>query len=178
MTRFFDEIRDPWALGMAQVAAFAVWWFGAPVWQVPLVFVAVLLSRLVAGYVLPIPAILPPRILTPLEQHIATLVGEDVPLEDIPMKTRLLKEDVDGAFESILRKLEYRNLAEVRKWAIWVGLVPKPSPTRPSQLKSWLDSTVVRATLTAGSVIGLSWTLFQIWRYACTAFALLERCPQ
>ena len=86
---------------------------------------------------------------------------------------------VEKTYESILRKLEYRHPWEVRAWAITVGLVNMPP--RASLPRRVIDSTPVRGTLTAGGLIGLVWTLFQIWRTSCAGLRLvwpwLPDCP-
>jgi hypothetical protein len=179
--RVFDELRDPWALALAQVTAFVSYFVGAPVWQVVAATSAVLGARVIAGFALPLgrPTILPSSVLTEGERRMVKLIAEGLTPTLIAEKRKLNPITVEKTYRSILNKLEYRHPWEVRAWAITVGLVTKPP--RPSWLRRVIDSTPVRGTVTAGALIGLLWTLFQIWRTSCPALRLmwpwLPNCP-
>jgi hypothetical protein len=179
--RIFDELRDPWAIALAQVTAFVTYFVGAPWWQVVAATAAVLGTRVVAGFALPLgrPTILPPSILTDAERRVVKLIAEGLTPALIAEKRKLSPAAVEKTYRSILRKLEYRHPWEVRAWAITVGLVNMPP--RPSLLRRLVDSTPLRATLAAGGLIGLLWTLFQIWRTTCPGLRLmwpwLPACP-
>lgn len=179
--RIFDELRDPWAIALAQVSAVVSYAFGAPAWQSIAAFIAVLAARVVAGLRFPRgrPTVLPPSVLTQHERMIAMLIAEGLSLELIASKKKVNLASVDKTYRSILEKLELRHDWEVRAWAITVGIVLRPP--RPSPIERILNSTPVRATLSAGGLLGLLWTLYQIWRSGCPPLRLiwpwLSECP-
>lgn len=181
MIRIFDELRDPWAIALAEVAVVVTYLLGAPVWQSLAAGTAVLATRIVAGFRFPLdrPTVLPPSVLTQHERTIAKLIAEGLSLELIASKKKLNLESLEKTYRSILEKLELRHDWEVRAWAITVGLVLRPP--RPGLLERIINSTPVRATLTAGGLVGLLWTLYQIWRTSCPALRLawpwLPDCP-
>lgn len=181
MIRVFDELRDPWAIALAQVTAFVSYFVGAPAWQIIAASGAVLGARVVAGLTLPLdrPTILPPSILTAHERHIAKLIAEGMTPQLIASKKKVSPAAVEKTYRSILEKLEYRHPWEIRAWAITVGLLQ--APPRPSLIRRVIDSTLLRATLAAGGLVGLGWTLFQIWRTSCPGLRLmwpwLPDCP-
>lgn len=171
--RIFDELRDPWAIALAQVTAIVTYYFGAPLWQSVAAASAVLAARVLAGFKFPLgrPTVLPPSVLTQHERTIAKLIAEGLSLELIASKRKLNPESVEKTYRSTLEKLEFRHPWEVRAWAITVGLVNMPP--RPSVLRRIVDSTPVRATVSAGGLIGLLWTLYQIWRASCPSLRLI-----
>jgi DNA-binding CsgD family transcriptional regulator len=171
--RTFDELRDPWAIALAQVTAVISYLMGAPAWQIVAATGAVLGARVVAGFALPLgrPTVLPPSILTDAERRMVRLIADGLTPTLIAEKRRLSPPAVEKTYRAILNKLEFRHPWEVRAWAITVGLVNKPP--RASAVRRLIDSTPVRGTLTAGGVIGLLWTLFQIWRTSCLGLRLL-----
>jgi DNA-binding CsgD family transcriptional regulator len=179
--RIFDELRDPWAIALAQVTAFISFLVGAPAWQIVTATGAVLGARVIAGFALPLgrPTVLPPSILTDAERRIVRLIADGLSPALIAEKRRLSLAAVENTYRSILSKLEMRHPWEVRAWAITVGLVNYPP--RPGLLRRIVDSTPVRATLTAGGLIGLLWTVYQIWRAGCPTLRLawpwLPECP-
>jgi DNA-binding CsgD family transcriptional regulator len=179
--RIFDELRDPWALALAQVTAVVTYLLGAPLWQAVLAGIAVLGVRIVAGIKFPLgrPTVLPPSVLTQHERMIVKLIAEGLSLELIASKKKLSPASLEKTYRSILEKLELRHDWEVRAWAITVGLVLRPP--RPSPIERFLNSTSVRATLSAGGLLGLLWTLYQIWRTACpglrATWPWLPDCP-
>ncbi|TMG49968.1 MAG: hypothetical protein E6H89_11645, partial [Chloroflexi bacterium] len=69
-----NELRDPWAIAFAQVAAFVTYFlFAAQLWQSALAAAAVLGARVVAGLTIPVstPTIPPPSLLTESELAVA-----------------------------------------------------------------------------------------------------------
>ena len=181
MIRIFDELRDSWAIALALVTAFVSYSVGAPLWQVVGATGAVLGARVIAGFALPLgrPTVLPPSILTEAERRMVKMIAEGLTPALIAEKRNLKPSAVEKTYRSILSKLELRHPWEVRAWAITVGLVNMPP--RPSLLRRLVDSTPLRATLSAGGVIGLLWTLYQIWRTGCPAlrpmWPWLPDCP-
>lgn len=179
--RIFDELRDPWALALAQVTAVVTYFVGAPAWEVVAATSAVLGARVVAGFALPLgrPTVLPASILTDAERRLVKLIAEGLTPALIAEKRKLNPAAVEKTYRSILQKLELRHPWEIRAWAITVGLVNMPP--RQGMLRRIVDSTPVRATLSAGGLIGLLWTLYQIWRTSCPALRLawpwLPECP-
>lgn len=179
--RIFDELRDPWAIALAQVTAAISFLVGASAWQIVTATGAVLGARVVAGFAMPIgrPTVLPASILTDAERRMVKLIADGLTPALIAEKRRLSLAAVEKTYRSILQKLEVRHPWEIRAWAITVGIVNKPP--RPSLLRRIVDSTPVRATLTAGGLIGLLWTLYQIWRTSCPALRIalpwLPDCP-
>lgn len=173
MIRVFDELRDPWAIALAQITAFFSYFVGAPVWQIVAAAAAVLAARVIAGLTLPLgrPTILPPSILTLKERGVAKLIAEGLTPDVIAIKQKQNPAAVEKTYRSILEKLEFRHPWQVRAWAITVGLIP--APPRPDPIRRIIDSTLVRATLAAGSFIGLYWTLYQIWRTGCPGLRLM-----
>lgn len=181
MIRLFDELRDPWAIALAQVTGVVTYLLGAPAWQSLAAFIAVLAARVVAGLRFPRdrPTVLPALVLTQHERTIAKLIAEGLSLEVIANKKKLNPAAVEKTYRSILEKLELRHDWEVRAWAITVGLVLRPP--RPDPIERFLSSTPVRATLSAGGLLGLLWTVYQIWRSGCPPLRLiwpwLPECP-
>lgn len=179
--RIFDELRDPWAIAMAEVTAVVSYVVGAPAWQIAAATGSVLGARVMAGFALPPrrPTILPPSILTDAERRMVRLIADGLTPGLIADKRGLSPLVAERTYRSILKKLEFRYPWEVRAWAITVGIVNMPP--RPSLLRRVLDSTPVRATLTAGGLIGLLWTLYQIYKTGCPGLRLmwpwLPDCP-
>jgi len=179
--RIFDELRDSWALALALVTAYVSYNVGAPLWQIAGATGAVLGARVIAGFALPLgrPTVFPPSILTDAERRMVRLIADGLTPGLIAEKRGHNPLVAEKTYRSILKKLELRYPWEVRAWAITVGIVNMPP--RPSPLRRILDSTPVRATLTAGGLIGLLWTLFQIYKTSCDAFRLmwpwLPNCP-
>ncbi|HEY3127226.1 MAG TPA: hypothetical protein VGK07_09190 [Candidatus Limnocylindria bacterium] len=179
--RIFDELRDPWAIAFAQVTAVVSYLVGAAPWQLVTATAAVLAARVIGGFLFPLgrPTILPASILSQAERRMVKLIADGLTPAMIAEKKGQSADAVDRTYRAILRKLEMRHPWEIRAWAITVGLVNMPP--RPSPIRRALDSTAVRGTLTAGGLIGLLWTLYQIWRTSCpalhTLWPWLPTCP-
>jgi hypothetical protein len=172
--QIYDELRDSWALAVAQVTAVFTFLIGASVWEAVGAGSAVVLVRLVAGLLFPREPWIPPlSTLTREELAVARRIARDERRDTIAEELSLTTEAVDHLERSILSKLHFRYSWEIRGWLISLGDIAMPA--RPSLLRRLLDSTAVRATLTAGGFIALVRALYQVWSDNCAG--LLTNWP-
>jgi len=164
--RVLSELRDPWAIGFAQAAAFASYLFGAPVWQIAAAAAAVLGVRVAAGLTMPpsIPTTPPPSLLSEPELAVARYVAMGRTDEEIAVRTHSTERAVRKRRESVMAKLGFEHDWELREWALAHRLIPEP-PAR-----HWYERTLVRGTLAGGGLIGFLWTLYQIILWGTRTF--------
>jgi DNA-binding CsgD family transcriptional regulator len=158
--RAVNELRDPWALAFAQLAAFLTYLFAGAPWQIAAAAVAVLGVRVVAGLTMPLstPTIPPPSLLTEAELAVARYVAMGRTDEEIAHRTQSTEKIVRKRRQSVMTKLGFDHDWELRDWALAHRLIPEP-PAR-----HWYERTLVRGTLSGGGLIGLCWTSYQILR--------------
>jgi len=157
--RVVSELRDPWAIALAQAVAFVTYFlFAAPLWQSLAAAVAILGTRIVAGVGSPLstPTIPPPSLLDEPEVAVARYAAIGRTIEEIARRTQSSEEIVRLRKQSVMTKLGFEHDWELREWALVVGVIPEP-PAR-----HWYERTFVRGTLAGGGLIGLCWTSYQI----------------
>jgi DNA-binding CsgD family transcriptional regulator len=157
--RAVNELRDPWAIAIAQAAAYVTYFlFAAPLWQSLFAATAVLGARVAAGLVLPpsSPTIPPPALLDEAELRVARYAAMGRPTEEIARRTETSDRVVRRRKQSVMTKLGFEHDWELRDWALAHRLIPEP-PAR-----HWYERTLVRGTLSGGGLIGLCWTSYQI----------------
>lgn len=156
--RILTELRDPWAIGFAQAAAYVSYLFGAPAWQIAAAAAAVLGVRVVVGLTMPalIPTTPPPSLLGEPELAVARYIAMGRTYEDIAQRTQSTEKVVLKRKQSVMTKLGFEHDWELREWALAHRLIPEP-PAR-----HWYERTLVRGTLSGGGLIGLCWTSYQI----------------
>jgi hypothetical protein len=167
LIRAFNELRDPWAIAIAQAAAYATYFlFAAPFWQSVLAATAVLGTRVVAGLALPLSTttIPPPTLLDEDELRVARYAGMGRPIEEIARRTESSVRVARKRKQSAMTKLGFEHDWELREWALAHRIIPEP-PAR-----HWYERTLVRGTLAGGGLIGLCWTSFQILRLLLPQF--------
>jgi DNA-binding CsgD family transcriptional regulator len=164
--RAINELRDPWAIAFAQVAAFLTYLFGGPAWQIALSAVAVLAVRLAAGLTMPLstPTIPPPSLLTEAELAVARYVAMGRTDQDIAQRTQSTDKMVRRRKQSAMTKFGFEHDWELREWALAHRIIPEP-PAR-----HWYERTLVRGTLSGGGLIGLCWTSYQILKLVLPQF--------
>jgi len=156
--RVLSELRDPWAIGFAQAAAFVSYLFGAPAWQIAGAAAAVLGVRVAAGLTMP-PSTNPtppPSLLSEAELAVARYVAMGRTDEEIAVRTHSNEKIVRKRRQTVMKKLGFDHDWELREWALVHRLIPEP-PAR-----HWYERTLVRGTLAGGGLIGLCWTSYQI----------------
>ena len=159
--RLVTELRDPWAIALAQAAAFLTYLlFAAPLWQSLAAAGLVLGARVVGGLTLPVPTptIPPLSVLNEPEQAVARYAAIGRSIEFIAQRMESSEKVTRRRKQSVMTKLGFDNDWELRVWATTVGLIPEPPAPH------WYDRTLVRGTLAGGSLIGLCWTIYQILR--------------
>ncbi|HYV23063.1 MAG TPA: hypothetical protein VEN31_10460 [Candidatus Bathyarchaeia archaeon] len=156
--RVLNELRDPWAIALAQVAAFVTYLFAGAAWQIALSAVAVLGARVVAGLAIPVstPTIPPPSLLTEAELAVARYVAMGRTDDEVAQRTQTSEKLARKRRETVMTKLGFQHEWELREWALAHRLIPEP-PAR-----HWYERTLVRGTLAGGGLIGLFWTSYQI----------------
>jgi hypothetical protein len=160
LTRILDQLRDPLAIGLAAAAAVLTYAFAQPPLVALAVGGAVLLVRVAAGLLMPLPTsrIPPLSVLTEDQRAVATLVGLRLDDQQIAVRHGLTKKAVAKILDSIQRALAYETRKEVEDWAVLVRLVePPPPPPKPIY-----DRWLTKMTLMTASFIGLGWTLYSI----------------
>jgi len=161
LTRTLDQLRDPWAVGLAAAAAALTYAFAQPPSVALVVGGAVLLVRVAAGLLVPVPEpppIPPLSLLTDEEIVFATLVGKKLDDQEIATRRGLTKKAVAKIVDRIKRTLDYETREEVEGWAVLVRIVDPPPPPPKPPYEHWF----VKMTLMAGGFIGLGWTLYSI----------------
>jgi len=156
--RALNELRDPWAIALAQVAAFVTYLFAGAAWQIAVSVVAVLGARVVAGLAIPMstPTIPPPSLLTEAELAVARYVAMGRTDDEVAQRTQTSEKLARKRRETVMTKLGFQHEWELREWALAHRLIPEP-PAR-----HWYERTLVRGTLAGGGLIGLFWTSYQI----------------
>jgi len=156
--RALNELRDPWAIALAQVAAFVTYLFAGAAWQIAVSVVAVLGARVVAGLAIPVstPTIPPPSLLTEAELAVARYVAMGRTDDEVAQRTQTSEKLARKRRETVMTKLGFQHEWELREWALAHRLIPEP-PAR-----HWYERTLVRGTLAGGGLIGLFWTSYQI----------------
>ena len=156
--RVLTELRDPWAIGFAQAAAYVSYLFGGRVWQIVAAAAVVLSVRVVAGLTMSpsAPTTPPPSLLSEAELAVARYVALGRMDEEIAVRTHSTERAVRKRRQSVMTKLGFQHDWELREWALAHRLIPEP-PAR-----HWYERTVVRGTLAGGGLIGLFWTSYQI----------------
>jgi DNA-binding CsgD family transcriptional regulator len=156
--RVLNELRDPWAIAFAQVAAFLTYLFAGTAWQIAASAAVVLAVRVAAGLTIPLsaPTIPPPALLDEGELRVARYAAMGRPSEEIARRTESSERVVRRRKQSVMTKLGFEHDWELREWALAHRLIPEP-PAR-----HWYERTIVRGTLSGGGLIGLCWTSYQI----------------
>src|SRR5947209_7292807 len=156
--RALNELRDPWAIALAQVAAFVTYLFAGAAWQIAVSVVAVLGARVVAGLAIPVstPTIPPPSLLTEAELAVARYVAMGRTDDEVAQRKQTSEKLARKRRETVMTKLGFQHEWELREWALAHRLIPEP-PAR-----HWYERTLVRGTLAGGGLIGLFWTSYQI----------------
>jgi len=179
-SRGFDELRDPWAIAMAEVTGGITYLIGAPVWIALASAASVLGVRIAAGLRFRPRRSTPTVTLTESEKRLAIKIVSGMSTRDIAHD---MKEGVPTIRElrhRIFEKVGVEHRYQLRDWLIAEKII---RPVEPSWIRRIIESDAVKATLTAGGFIGLSWTLFQIYRTTCPGLQLnlpwlpLPPCP-
>ena len=161
LTRILDQLRDPWAIGLAAATAVLTYAFAQPESIAVAVGVLVLFVRVAAGLLIPVPEpppIPPLSLLTEEEIVIATLVGKKLDDEEIAKRRDLTKKRVTRIVDRIKTTLGYQTRKEIEDWAVlWRLVAPPPPPPKP-----YYEHPLMKTILTAASFIGLGWTLYSI----------------
>ncbi len=161
LTRTLDQLRDPWAIGLAAATAVLTNAFAQPPSVAVAVGGAVLFVRVAAGLLAPVPEpppIPPLSLLTDEEIVFATLVGKKLDDQEIATRRGLTRKAVAKIVDRIQRTLGYETRKDVEDWAALVGLVDPPPPPPKPLYDHWFIKTV----LMAAGFIGLGWTLYSI----------------
>jgi hypothetical protein len=140
-----DELRDSWAIAVAEVTAFLAYGLGRTELEALAVGVAVLAVRVVAGL------LLPPSIPVPGRKR------------GLPMRDRqILSHHAKGSSVQDIAKLMKVSERYVRRVVRGAPAPPSPDKRKDDTPKHWYDHPLVRGTLTAGGFLGLAWTIYQI----------------
>jgi hypothetical protein len=152
--RAIEELRDPWALALAEASAFSAYIFGGRDWEIAVTPFAVLAVRAVAGLLIPVPPIVPTPVLTPGEYLVARLIAQGLTRAQIAKRLKVARRAVDRIEVRILAKIggTYEDIPK------WVGTPRAPEP----QPRHWYERTLVRGTLSGAGLISLVWTLYNI----------------
>lgn len=156
-----QELRDPWAIALAQVTAFVAFVvIGSPVWQVAGAAALVLIVRVIVGLLMPVrrPSIPPPSVLTPKERATVAYIVQGFTLVQIAEREDVTLEAIEKRERSARKKLGNPDHQDLVDWAVRHKIVSEPPP------RHWYERSLVRGTLAGGGLIGLAWTIFQIWR--------------
>lgn len=167
LIRALNELRDPWAIAIAQAAAYATYFlFAAPVWQSLVAATAVLGARVAAGLTLPVltTTIPPPTLLDEEDLRVARYAAMGRPIEEIARRTQSSVRVARKRKQSAMTKLGFEHDWELREWALAHRIIPEP-PAR-----HWYERTLVRGTLAGGGLIGLCWTSYQILKLLLPQF--------
>ena len=131
--RALTELRDPWAVAIAALAALGAVALTAP-WQVAVgAAIAVLIVRVAAGMLVATPsAAMPPLIaalpgranygsgpggaLTRREAEVAELVSQGLRNRDIAEKLFIEVDTVENHVQHILQKLDFHSRAQIAAW--------------------------------------------------------------
>jgi DNA-binding CsgD family transcriptional regulator len=166
---FVQELRDPLAIGLAQLTAFIAFYFiGSPLWQVVGAPVLVLGVRAAAGLRMPVkpPDMPPPSVLTPKETATVVYIVKGFPLAQIAEREGVTIEAIQKREGSALKKLGNPTRSDLEDWAVRNGLVPEPRP------RHWYERVLIRGTLAGGGLIGIVWMIYQM---ACQVFGACVR---
>lgn len=152
--RAIEELRDPWALALAEASMFSAYIFGGRDWQVVVMPFAVLAVRAIAGVLMPVPPTVPTPVLTPGEYLVARLMAQGLTRAQIAKRLKVTRRAVDRIVVRILAKIggAYEDIPK------WVGTPRAPEP----QPRHWYERTLVRGTLSGAGLISLVWTLYNI----------------
>lgn len=177
--RCFAELRDAWAITLAEITGGVTYLVGAPLWLSLASASSVLGVRIAAG--LALPRQLPvekERKLSQFEEDVAKMIAGGQSSADIARQLKDTANGVRALRQRIFVTLGITHRWELRAWLEAEGII---RPVRRSAIRGFIESDLVRATLTAGGFIGLSWTLFQIFRFTCAGLRLtlpwLPPCP-
>jgi len=151
--RALEELRDPWALALAQASAFSAYLLGGRDWQIAAVPLAVLAVRIAAGLLMPASRV-PTQSLTENEYVVGRLIAEGLTNEQIAEQLKTTHKAVDRIERRILAKIGGTR-ADI---AQHVG-APRPPEPLP---RHWYERTIVRGTLAGAGLISLVWTLYNI----------------
>ncbi|TMD61403.1 MAG: helix-turn-helix transcriptional regulator [Chloroflexi bacterium] len=151
--RALEELRDPWAIALAEATAFSAYIFGGREWQIAAAPVAVLAVRVVTGLLMPVSPIVPTPELTPDEYVVARLIAQGRSNAQIGRRMKISERAVDLHESRIVTKIggQRRDIAK------WVG-----TPAADPLPRHWFERTLVRGTLSGAGLISLVWTLYNI----------------
>ncbi len=144
LTRALEELDDFWAIALAQVTAVLAYDRGREEWLAVSLGIAVLAVRVVAGLAWPEPG--PRRTPRPM------------PRREREIRAHIAKGRTDQEIARLMR-LSERYVKRVRRAT---GARPPSAPQAPAAPRNWYDHPIVRGTVTAGALLGLLKTLFEI----------------
>ena len=162
MWRIIDELRDPWAIVLAESLVFFLDRAQVDLGQALAAGLSVLVVRVVLGVLFGKPP--PPALrLTSDEKTLAKYVLCDHLTDaQIAVLLGVPERSVGKRLRPILAKLGCSSREELESWAAATDFCHVQFHERPD----------VRLILTIAAFIGFGWTLFQILRTACQATGL------
>lgn len=144
LTRSLEELRDAWAIALAEVAAVLAYALGRSEIEAASVAGAVLAVRVGAGVILPMPP------------------GPKPEPPSISMRVLQVRSHIDKGLtdQEIARRMKVseRYVARIRRQYVR----PTDTPEIPATPRPFWDHPFVKGTLTAGGFLSLGYTLYRI----------------